>query len=121
MLPDQWPRALLRAELREHGYDAVGARTLAEAFAQLGADPDRGPVRLMVVDRDAVTEPEAAPLKRLLERHAEPVGVLLTRAGADRPDGRWGKVISRPVSIAEITQAIRDLLPLPPDARHAVD
>lgn len=23
--PDHWPRALLRAELREAGYDAVGA------------------------------------------------------------------------------------------------
>ena len=48
---DQWLRAGLRAELRERGYDAVGARDLAEAVRVSRPEPGRGPVCLVVVDQ----------------------------------------------------------------------
>src|SRR5512142_2916514 len=34
VMPAQWPRALVRAELRERGYDAAGARDLLEALSE---------------------------------------------------------------------------------------
>lgn len=53
-MPEHWPRALLRAALREAGYDAVGAPGLSGALRYRAAAPDRGPVRLVVIDRDAL-------------------------------------------------------------------
>src|SRR3954470_19927901 len=48
VMPDQWPRALLRAALRDAGYDAVGAPGLSAALRYRPAVADRGPVRLVV-------------------------------------------------------------------------
>jgi len=54
-MPEQWPRALLRAALREAGYDAVGTRNLGTAQRTQSDEPDRGPVRLVVVDQSSLS------------------------------------------------------------------
>ncbi len=80
---EQWPRALLRAQLGEAGYDAIGAGTLSRALRDPPDDAERGPVRLMVVDSEAAAaEPEA----------------LAT--------------LQRPVTIGEVVAAVRRLFPL---------
>src|SRR6266581_4880723 len=57
---EQWPRALVRAQLDEAGYDAIGARTLSRALRHPPDDAERGPLRLVVVDsRAAAAEPIA--------------------------------------------------------------
>jgi Response regulators consisting of a CheY-like receiver domain and a winged-helix DNA-binding domain len=54
VMPEQWPRALLRAELRERGYDALGAPGVAAALAYPVSAPARGPVRLILIDQAAL-------------------------------------------------------------------
>jgi CheY-like chemotaxis protein len=109
VLPDQWPRALLRAELREEGYDAVGARSLEEALVYRPEVPERGPVRLVLVEGDAVGE---GALAGLLARHGNPPAVLLAHAAQEIPAGPWVRVIRRPVSIADLARVVRELVPL---------
>jgi hypothetical protein len=115
VMPDQWPRALLRAELRERGYDALGAPGLAAALAYPVSVPERGPVRLLLLDQTAVGADEGPLLARLVERHGHPAGVLLTRTGQAPTGGGWTRVLRRPVTIAALADAVTSLLPLPPD------
>src|SRR5439155_20440400 len=67
MSPDQRSRALLRAELREAGYDAIGASSLTTTLRYPPDEPDRGPVRLFIVDGDAAAAP--ALLERTRARY----------------------------------------------------
>jgi len=81
VMPEQWPRALLRAALREVGYDALGAPGLAAALRYRTDAGDRGPVGLILLDQAAVADEKAATLLApLLRRHGEPIPVLLARA-----------------------------------------
>jgi hypothetical protein len=126
-MPEQWPRALLRAALREAGYDAVGAPGLPGALHYRTTDPERGPVRLVVIDQDAMREPEAGDeLTALISRHESPDLMLLAKGGpaalppaAGEPD--WRRIVRRPASIAELVEAVRAVLPLPPAASRPLD
>jgi hypothetical protein len=111
-IPDQWPRALLRAELRERGYDAVGAKDLVDALGIPASDPGRGPVRLLLVDHGALAGPEDLLLFRLSGRYGDPPVVLLASAATAPPRGPWTRVLRRPVSIGEIADAVAALVPL---------
>ncbi|MGH7710483.1 MAG: hypothetical protein ACREOG_04330 [Gemmatimonadaceae bacterium] len=121
VMPAQWHRALLRAALREVGYDAVGTRTLATALRISPAEPDRGPVRLIIVDHAAVTRRERDHLTRLLQLHGRPATMLLARPTMSAPLGRWDRVLRRPLSISDIVAGAQELLPLPLEARHPSD
>jgi len=127
-MPEQWPRALLRAALREAGYDAVGAPGLAGALRYRATAPDRGPVRLVVIDQDAVRVPEAGrDLRALADRHGGPALVLLAKGGPAAPlppsdrGIAWRRIVRRPASIAELVDAVRGVLPLPPEAGRPLD
>jgi len=111
IMDDQWPRALLRAALLDAGYDAVGARSVSEALAQTPADPERGAVRLVIIDRPVLAR-EDTPLADLLGAHRNPVTLLLAPAGESAPPGPWSQIIHRPVSIGDMVRVIRSLLPL---------
>jgi hypothetical protein len=113
IMPQQWPRALLRAELREEGYDAIGARNLSEAGRHPAADPERGPVRLVLVDDAALTPEQEGLLEPLLARHGRPPAILLARAGHAVADGLWTRVLQRPVRIDDIVRAVRTTLATP--------
>lgn len=110
VVPDQWHRALLRAQLREQGYDALGAPDLAGGLLYPALEPERGPVGLIVVDHGALTPFDDRLLTQLLERHGAPA-ILIAPAGASPPPGPWVRVLNRPVSIAEITRTVHELLP----------
>jgi DNA-binding response OmpR family regulator len=121
VMPEQWPRALLRAALREAGYDALGATGLAAALRYRTESPDRGLVRLILVDQAALKDEESATLLDVLvRRHEDPAAVLLARAMPARPlpaaaaPAPWRRVIRRPASIADLVAAVQALLPLPP-------
>jgi len=124
-MPDQWPRALLRAALRESGYDALGAPSLTGALRYRADAPDRGPVRVILVDQGAlIGENAGARLNALARRHGNPALVLLGRAGAgpgSTPEGGWRRTVRRPASIAELVEAVRALIPLPPNAARPLD
>jgi DNA-binding response OmpR family regulator len=128
VIPEQWPRALLRAALREAGYDALGTPSLAAALRYPIESRDRGPVRLILVDQAALTDEESATLlDALLRRHGHPVGVLLARAMPAQPlpatagPVPWRRVIRRPASIADLVAAVQALLPLPPGSRRPIE
>lgn len=89
-----------RAQLREAGYDAIGAVTLSRALRHPPDDAERGPVRLMVVDSGAAAaEPEA--LEHVRRRYPGVAFVLVPRAGAV-PPGPWAATLRRPVTIGDI-------------------
>jgi hypothetical protein len=121
VMPDQWARALLRAALREEGYDAVGSRGLPEAGRVRRDDPERGPVRVLVIDHDALSGAATGLASALSERLGSPDTILVRRATRPVPRGEWTRVLQRPVSVAELVDAVRALAPLPPAARHPVD
>jgi DNA-binding response OmpR family regulator len=119
VMPDQWPRALLRSALREAGYDAIGTRTLTSALRVRASDPR--PVSLIVLDQAAVVSGDDAALARLLARHGNPPTILIARATASTPEGPWRRVLRRPLSVADIVAAVESLLPLPRDSRRPID
>lgn len=123
VMPAQWPRALLRAELREHGYDAAGARDLLEALGE--GESSEGPLCLMLIDQDALAEGDPALLhdllNRLVARHREAVVMLLAGTMHKAPEGPWQQVLRRPMSISDIVTAVQRTVPLPPAERHPLD
>jgi hypothetical protein len=125
ILPEQWPRALLRAALREIGYDAVGAPGLRGALRYRATAPDRGPVRLVMIDQAALGRPDAgAELTALIDRHGGPELILIAKsrqAPLPPPAGEiaWGRIVRRPVSIAELVDAVRAVVPL--ESHHPLD
>lgn len=121
LMADQWPRALLRAALREAGYDAIGARGLAEALRYPAEVPGRGPVRVVVLDQPVLQGPGDPLLVRLLGRHADPAVVLIAPATRPRVEGPWRRVIRHPASIEEIVAAVRALQPLPAGLSGPID
>ncbi len=124
--PERVPRALLRAELREAGYDAIGASSLAAALRYPPAEPERGPVGLWIVDQAAL-DAAAAPLLALAAtRHPVCGFLLVARAGpgagtALAPPGGWQVVLRRPVTIGAVVDAARTLVPLPPALQRPID
>jgi hypothetical protein len=120
-MPEQWPRALLRAALREVGYDAVGTRTLSSALRVNPNEPDRGPVRLVILDQSVLGGDPDGQLVRLLARNGSPATILLARPTLGIPEGPWQRVLRRPVSVGEIVVAAQASLPLSPQHRHPLD
>ncbi|MGZ4811062.1 MAG: hypothetical protein ACXV7D_17185, partial [Thermoanaerobaculia bacterium] len=87
---DQWPRALLRAELIERGFDAVGYIEIADAIDSL---PWRPPDAI-VVDLRGQPMPQVAKLLK--------IGVPVVVVGAETemkhlPQGAWAELLRRPV------------------------
>jgi CheY-like chemotaxis protein len=123
VMPQQWPRALLRAELRERGYDAAGARDLMEALSERKSAA--GPVRLILIDQNALAQGDADLLHELVNRlpahHPGAAVVLLAGTMHKEPEGPWQQVLRRPMSISDIVTAVQRAVPLPPGARHPLD
>jgi hypothetical protein len=105
----QWLRALLRAELRDAGYDAIGAATLSRALRHPPTDVARGPVRLIVVD-SAAAAAEPAALEHARRRYPGVLLVLIHGAGA-APLGPWAAMLRRPVTIGNVVASVRRLVP----------
>ena len=118
-MPDQWPRALLRAALREVGYDATGTRVPGMLRRQMADEAGRGPVRLVMLDQDALTDADQPDLEAL--RSAGIPVVLLASSVLQVREGPWAQVLRRPFSIGDLVQAIERLVPLEPEARRPVD
>ena len=120
VIPDQWPRAHIRAALRETGYDAIGAASVPDALAHRAFEPERGAVGAIVLDAAAVHDHDAA-LERLQHRHANAPVILLTSAVVQPPVGEWDRVLRRPFTVEDVVRAVSALAPLPEDQRRPVD
>ena len=120
IMPDQWRRSLLRAALREAGYDAIGARDMDDAARYRVIEPGRGPVDLVLVDQDA-TANAMDDLRDILASHHDPPALLIGHATHAAPAGPWSRTLGRPVSIADLVIAVQLELPLPIEGRHPLD
>jgi hypothetical protein len=101
---DHWPRALLRAELIERGYDATGFVTLEDAVRRLVLAP-AGPPALLVLDRrDQVVDERTAAL---LARRRVPMIVVadIAHAGGEAI-GDVVATLRRPVTIGDVADAV---------------
>ena len=90
---------MLRAELIERGFDAVGYITVRDAIESL---PMRRPEVIFVDLRG-----QPMPLAERLLKLGVPV-ILLGGATelSDLPKGNWAEVLQRPISIGEIAEKI---------------
>ncbi|HEY3013024.1 MAG TPA: hypothetical protein VGJ36_09775 [Gemmatimonadales bacterium] len=116
----QWPRALLRAALRQEGYDALGARDLGEALSYPEVEEKRGPVRLLILDQDLLRGNDEL-VAELLGRHHDALTLVLESAFHPSISGAWSQVLRHPVTIADISKTTQELLPLPSEAAHPLD
>lgn len=122
--PDRAMRGLLGAELRERGYDAVGAASTGAALRIPREVAGHGRVRL-VIFADSMTDAEARNVvANVLDRFGECRTLLVARRAGGRDggvDAGWNRVLYRPVSIGAIATAAEALLPLAPEHRHPID
>jgi hypothetical protein len=105
---DHWPRALLRAELIERGYDATGFVTLEEAVRRLMLPPARRPALLVLDRRDQVVDERTSAL---LSRARVPILVVadIAHPGGDRL-GPVVEILHRPVTMGGIADAVDRLI-----------
>lgn len=127
VMKDQWPRANLRAALREVGYDAIGTRTLSGALAFPPHAPGRGAVGAILIDASAMEGPNAQdgsrpdPVAPLLARYGSVPLLLLGSAVRSDPPGAWTRVIRRPFSIQDVVDAVSAVVPLGEEMRRPID
>lgn len=106
---DHWPRAYLRAELIERGYDAEGFVTVTELLVRLALSPVRP--ALVVVDLRG-QELQERSLTALLDAGFP----VLAIGGATEWENeqlrtrRWARFLRRPLTIGEVADAIDRLL-----------
>ena len=107
---EQWPRALLRAELIERGHDAAGYVTVEDASRAVRERFQD----LIIVELRGVSRDEVAQLFQL---GAPVMGIV----SIPEPDWLhqfgWAKLFRRPVSIGEIADACEALPPPGPLAQ----
>ena len=105
-------RVGLRAELRERGYDALGARDLSEAVREIRPTRDRGPVGLVLVDQSTLGDASAVEtLERLRARVGSVAVVLIAPGNRKAAGGDWTAVLRRPISIGEIADQVHRIIP----------
>jgi DNA-binding NtrC family response regulator len=108
---DQWPRASLRAELIERGYDATGFVTIRDALVRLIVDRGRRPA-LIVCDLHEQGLDEK--LATALFREGVPVVAIAGVPEADDEAVRalpWRAFLRRPVTIGAVAETVRRLAP----------
>jgi hypothetical protein len=106
---DHWPRAYLRAELIERGYDAEGFEALRDCLARLAARPGHRP-RAIVVDLAG----EAADDRLFAAVFRKGIPMIAVAGAEDAAASRlhdlpWTVFLRRPVTIGAIADAVAQL------------
>ena len=100
-------RALVRAELRELGYEALGAETLDEAGKWIAASTE---VPAAIVCDLAESDDPGRDLDQLeLLARRVPVVLLASRASVPDPEAlpKGLSVLYRPLSVADVVREVR--------------
>ena len=101
---EHWPRALLRAELIERGYDAVGFVTVDDALRVM---PQRRPDAIVVELRHLAPEEVA----RLFGGDVPVIAIAPTTTEPWVDEFPWAAILRRPVSIGEIADVAAGFSP----------
>jgi DNA-binding NtrC family response regulator len=107
---EQWPRACLRAELIERGYDAVGFEKIERALDAIQAPDSHKPRAIVLELRDQVITSSA--LKSLADSKI-PVIALAGALELNNPpvrDFTWAAVLSRPFALGNVADAVERIL-----------
>lgn len=96
-------RALLRAQLREEGFDALGFETLGEAIEELTRTAPAPAV--VVFDTTDATAPEKAQLAELAER----LPVLLVASAQEPVEPARLRLLRRPVALGAVVREVKSL------------
>jgi hypothetical protein len=111
---DHWPRAYLRAELIERGYDATGFETLRDAALRLALSRSHAPALLIIdmdMDMDMLDLHDLAAdreSRTLFIRCGVPLLVIAPAAGRreDEDSAPLVEVLRRPVAIGDVADAV---------------
>jgi DNA-binding NtrC family response regulator len=107
---EQWPRACLRAELIERGFDARGFVQLKDALDAFGNGQESRPDAVIVDLRDQRLTPEMVDMLRRLEM---PIILLGGAAELNQPlieNHQWTTILKRPVSLGQIAELVQRVL-----------
>ena len=110
---EQWPRALLRAQLIEHGYDAIGFVRLRHALLALKLGPPAYPAPRAIVIDVVGQGASADDLGRLA---AAGVPLIAIAGAVERADpavaaAPWAALLPRPVTLGAIEDAVAHIVP----------
>ena len=106
---DHWPRAYLRAELCERGYDAIGFETLKDALARLALGHGARPALLVLDLHGQVLGDDD---RRALSGSGVPILAIVDAAPpAGEPPAPLAGTLHRPLTIGAIADAV-DRLPV---------
>lgn len=97
-------RALLRAQLREENFEALGCETLEEAAAHLG--PGSPPPAALVFD---TTGTDAAETRPQLTALAGRLPVVVVAAAHEEFPAPPLRVLRRPVRLEEVLAAVKSM------------
>lgn len=101
---DHWPRAYLRAELIERGYDAIGFETLKDALVRLGPGPGAPPA-LLILDLHGQIPSDGE--RRALSQRGVPILAVLDAAQSDdQSPAPLAGTLHRPLTIGAIADAV---------------
>ena len=100
---EHWPRAMLRAELIERGYDAVGFLTVDDA---LRMTPVRWPDAIIVELRNLGRE----EVGRLFGAKVPVIGIAGLDSESWIGELPFAEILRRPVSIGEIAERVTTTL-----------
>ncbi len=106
---DHWPRAFLRAELIERGYEAVGFESVRDGLSALILRPAERP-RLIVLDlRDQAA---ARPVAALVDRGVPVLAIGGATAWSDEQLRHlvWAGFLRRPVSLGAVADRVDALV-----------
>jgi hypothetical protein len=106
----QWPRACLRAELIERGYDVYGFVTIEDALSTLSEKGSPNPDALVFELRDQNVTKEALDSATALR-----TPTILLGGAAELNDPliqgqQWSAILKRPVSLGDIADLVQKLV-----------
>jgi hypothetical protein len=107
---EHWPRACLRAELIERGFDAIGFETTADALVALWQPAQTAPA-LVIIDL-AGQRPDARTLVPFHKRGCLLVAIAgaVERASPIAQWPAWSALLARPVKLGDIADLVQRVL-----------
>jgi hypothetical protein len=112
---EQWPRACLRAELIERGYDPYGFITIRDALDSLSWQPSAPKPELIVLELRG--QELTAQVVEAVRGLRVPTVVLGGAAELNEPfvqAQQWQVVLKRPVTLGKIADVVGNIVPVHP-------
>jgi hypothetical protein len=109
---EQWPRACLRAELIERGFNPYGFITIRHALNSLSRRPAPPKPELIILElRDQNLAPELIEAVRNLRISTIVLGGSLELIEPAIQQHKWEAVLKRPVSLGKIADLVEKMIP----------